>query len=112
MGFGATAFGFAMAFLTTVAGFGVEAGFLACAFFAAFLTAFLAVFFAKDRFAVFPAFFAAVFFDFFVAVLLFFARFFDARALAARFATFFAFFFFEGFLLATTNSLQQLKRGF
>src|SRR5882762_1414778 len=86
------AFGFAPVFLTAIFCFGAETGVFAFAFFADFLTDFLAVFFA----------FLTGFFAFFTAALLFFARFFDAAVLAARCDTFLAFFFFEGFFLATT----------
>ena len=95
------AFGFAPVFLTAIFCFGAETGVFAFAFFADFLTDFLAVFFAADFLAVFFAFLTS-FFAFFTAALLFFARFFDAAVLAARCDTFLVFFFFEGFFLATT----------
>src|SRR5205823_8002071 len=96
-------------FWTAISCFGAETGVVA--FFADFLTAFLAVFFVAGFFAafsVFPA-FLAIFFVFFAATLDFFARFFGAAVLAARCDTF-AFFFFEGFLPATTNSLITARR--
>src|SRR5689334_7265444 len=73
------------------------------AFFADFLTAFLA-FFAAGFLAAFFVFLPA-FFDFFATDFL--ARFLDAAA-----AVFFAFFFFEDFVfLATTNSFYRFQTG-